>query len=343
MVIDPFLRQLVETDNFAQYSLRSTFFVRKLRELDLWRVIQEVRKLVQVSASFEWDNLPTLGIDLAAWERIENLRITPVLFFCHPRVLAEQPRLLLYYRTIALISQKGLGSLVGGGVAGIEEGRVEQVAEQRIRQLVQALNSILSVIAKSTPDLQAEQFAGYQFAAAGATIQGSWNNAIGEEGIAQVRTILIEHLRDEIVQIVWRDSTSTSYRAQDHAALLARVADMRSIRLKDGYHLLFGSEPDISLRDSKNVPIVAMEVKAGNDKAGALERLGAAMKSFENDKNINARVKTVYIVRAMTPELQTRISQGNPFDHTFVLGELLANARTQKTFANLVLRAILGK
>ncbi|MCK7511704.1 MAG: hypothetical protein MZV70_51770 [Desulfobacterales bacterium] len=57
--------------------------------------------------------------------------------------------------------------------------------------------------------------------------------------------------------------------------------------------------------------MVAVEVKAGGDPAGALERLGAA-KSFEDDRNLNPRVKTVYVVRCITPELQRRISQNNP-------------------------------
>jgi hypothetical protein len=88
---------------------------------------------------------------------------------------------------------------------------------------------------------------------------------------------------------------------------------------------------------------VAIEVKAGADPAGALERLGAAMKSFENDRAINPRVKTVYVVRGLTPELRKRISQGSPFDHTFSLAEILADSKTQQVFANLVLRVMLGK
>jgi hypothetical protein len=45
----------------------------------------------------------------------------------------------------------------------------------------------------------------------------------------------------------------------------------------------------------------------------------------------------------MTPELRKRISEGGFFDHTFSRSELLADQRTQRTFANLVLRTILGK
>jgi hypothetical protein len=84
-------------------------------------------------------------------------------------------------------------------------------------------------------------------------------------------------------------------------------------------------------------------VKAGMDAPAALERLGAAMKSFDHDRNLNPNVKTVYVVRCMTPELQRRIQQNNPFDYTFGLAELMADDKTQKTFANLIRRTILKK
>lgn len=97
------------------------------------------------------------------------------------------------------------------------------------------------------------------------------------------------------------------------------------------------------MRNPKDVPVVAVEVKAGADPAGALERLGAAMKSFENDRDLNPRVKTIYVVRCITPELQNRINQGTFFDHTFALADLLVEESRQRAFANLFLRVILGK
>lgn len=106
---------------------------------------------------------------------------------------------------------------------------------------------------------------------------------------------------------------------------------------------MFASEPDVSLRDVDDVPWAAIEVKAGYDTAGALERLGAGMKSFEHDLNVNPRCKTVYVVRALTPESQRRISQGAMCDHTFGMSELLADERAQRTFANVALRIMLDR
>lgn len=269
--------------------------------------------------------------------------MSPVLVFCHPRVISEQPRLLIYYRTLALLSQKGLRALVGGDVARVESGKVERLDQAWLTKLVIAINSVVSAMIAASADIEPRDLTGFQFASAGSTIQGSWNNAIGSEGEAAIRTILLNHLRGEIAQIVWSDGSTIMYEAASHVSILDRITEIRVVRLRQGYHLFFSSEPDVSLRDRDDLPVLAIEVKAGADPAGALERLGAAMKSFENDRNLNPRVQTVYVVRSMTPELRKRISEGGFFDHTFSLSELMADQRTQQTFANLVVRTILGK
>ncbi|HVA46762.1 MAG TPA: XcyI family restriction endonuclease [Pirellulales bacterium] len=338
-----FHQQLLASDEFARCSLRATFFVRRLRGLRLWEAIQEVQRLVAVSSGFVWDERGAWGIETVAWDYVANRQMNPLLIFCHPRVISEQPRLLLYYRTLALLSQKGLKSLVGADVARLEAGKTERLDPEWLKKLVLAINSILSAMIVGSADIEPRDLAGFQFASAGSTIQGSWNNSVGSEGEAAVKTILLNWLRAEIAQIVWRDNTSVAYTEDSHAALIDRIAEIRVVRLKQGYHLIFSNEPDISLRDPSDLPVLAIEVKAGTDPAGALERLGAAMKSFENDRNLNPRVQTVYVVRCMTPELRKRISQGGFFDQTFGLSELLSDQRSQQTFANLVLRSVLGK
>jgi len=258
-------------------------------------------------------------------------------------VIAEQPQLLLYYRTVALLSQKGLRSLVGRNVAKAEAGKLEEPGPDWVSQVTVAINSILFGVVSTAADIAGEDLPGFQFAEADSTIQRSWNNAVGTVGEEAVKTILVNNLRDEILQIVWRDRTATEYQPKMHSTLIDRIGDVRVVRLTKGFHLLFFSEPDVSLRNSQDLPVVAIEVKAGSDLAGALERLGAAMKSFENERNLNPRLKTVYVVRALPSEVQKRISQSKPFDYTFGLADLLANRKSQRVFANLLLRGVLGK
>jgi len=336
-------RSITATDEFAQYSLRATFFVRKLRSMKLWEAIEDVTELTKASEGFPWQDRRKWGIEDDAWEYVASQKIHPLLIFCHPRVLVEQPRLLLYYRTVNLISQKGLSALVGGNVAAIESGRVSSIERGWALRAAVALNSIACAVMKNSPEVRPRDPPGFQFATAGATIQGAWNNAIGAEGHAAVRTILANRLRDEIAQLVWRDGRVSAYKPEQHQSVIDRVDELRVIRLKPGYHILFGSEPDVSMRDPRDIPVVAVEIKAGADPAGALERLGAAIKSFERDRDLNPRVKTVYVVRCITPELQNRINEGGFFDHTFALSDLLVNESRQKTFANLFLRVILTR
>ena len=343
MSLRDFKTKLRASDDFAQYSLRATFFARTLRGMRLFETIQEIHEITKLKKGFPWKNPQDLGIEPDAWRRIEGASINPLLIFCHPRVIAEQPRLLLYYRTLALISQKGLGKLISGNLAAIEGGKVERLDAEWVGEVTFALNSILSAIVLTAAEIDAKRFPGYQFATAGTTIQGSWNNAIGSEGEKAVKTILVNNLSDEIEQIGWRTGGAVAYSADLHPSLIDRLDDVRVIRLKEGFHLLFASEPDISLRNPGDVPQVAIEVKAGADPAGALERLGAAMKSFENDRALNPRVKTVYVVRCITPELDSRIREMHPFDYTFGLAELLTNERTQKRFASLLIRHVLKK
>lgn len=339
-----FHTELLESDEFARCTLRATFFVHRLRASRLYEVIQDVHNLTRLPGSFPWSDRKKWGIEQDAWQYVtEKQKIDPLLVFCHPRVVEEQPRLVLYYRTAALIPQKQWGNIVPGNIKRIENGQVDELESEWISQAVVTLNSVISAVIKNSVLVEAIRIPSFQFATLGTQIQGSWNNAIGDEGERAVKSILVNHLRGEILQIVWRNGRSEEYIKENHDSLLDRVGEVRILRLKHGFHLKFSNEPDISLRDSDNAPHIAIEVKAGFDAPGALERLGAGMKSFENDRDLNPRVKTVYIVRCMTPELQARINQGHFFDHTFSMSELLVGEKTQKALASLLLRVILKR
>ena len=264
---------LLNSDKFAEYSLRSSFFLRRLRAIDLWKAIGEVQRLANLSDSFPWTQRLSWGIEEEAWSRATEWKVEPLLLFCHPRVLTEQPRLLLYYRTVALLSQKGFTSLVRCGVERIESGRVEELPAKTVTELVVALNSVISAFVIAGAQIQPTHLAGIQFAAAGATIQGSWNNQVGAEGEAAVRTILLNHLKAEVLQIVFREGArwSTGPKLHRRAGPSGRHQSCAtSPRVSPGV----ASEPDISLRDAQ-IPLIAIEVKAGNDTA-ALERLAPA-------------------------------------------------------------------
>ena len=255
-------------------------------------------------------------------------------------MLAEQPSLLLYYRCVALLSQKGLQTLSGVTVAGIETGKRASIPRSSRQKLVLAINSVLSLVIASLDQLQHEHLKAFVYSSAGAQIQGSWNNAVGEHGETVVKKLIVDNLVKELVQLVWKDDTSTAANAVKPEELHNRISEIKVLRLTDGFHCIFGSEPDMSFRAPDETPLIAVEVKAGTDPAGSLERLGAAMKSFENERSINPRVKTIYVASCITEEVQNRMNQIKPFDHTFRLSQLLSDSRWQKRFAGLFVKEI---
>lgn len=277
-----------------------------------------------------------------AWDQAGKFEVDPVLCFLHPRVLAEQPSLLLYYRCVALLSQKGLQSLCGVSPSSIETGRQTKIPQEARMKIVGAVNSVLSVLMASLDRLKTEHLKAFLYATAGTQIQGSWNNAVGEQGETVVKEIVVACLWEEVVQVVWKNDSTTSKPELALEDLRARALEIKVLRLTDGFHCVFSTEPDISLRAPDERPLIAVEVKAGIDPAGALERLGAAMKSFENERSMNPRMKTVYVASCITDEVRNRIDQTKPFDRTFLLPTLLSDATTQKRFAGLFVREIVG-
>lgn len=338
--ISSFVNSLISSPEFSNYSLRSQFFSRKLRELRFLTIIEEVKKLLPVCNLFSWKDTEKFGIDKLALKKIKDLKIEPLLFFLHPRILNEQPKLLLYYRCIAMLSQKGLSMLAGGNISGIETGRVNRLSQLQIAKMCIAINKILSIIALTFIDLKQRYLEIFLYSSAGSQIQGSWNNAIGKQGERSIKEVVLTHIKDEIQQIVFKNDKSVLISEISFEDLLNESNNIKVLRLKYGFHCIFSSEPDISFRDINEKPFVAVEVKAGTDPAGALERLGAAMKSFEHEKGINPRLKTVYIASCVTPEVQKRIQQNNPFDYIFLLGELISDQSTQLRFVNLFISEI---
>jgi len=317
--------------------LRAQFFARRLRELRFFDVAGEVRKLLGTPESFPWDNCAEFGITPQAMANVQAAGIEPVLFFLHPRVMQEQPSLLLYYRCVALLAQKGLQALAGVNVAPIEAGKRKSVPSAQAKQVVQAVNGVLSLLAETVRPLERSYVDIFLYATAGAQIQGSWVNAIGRQGEVLLREIVLRNLWDDITQVVWKDDTSAAPGEMGKDEAIERAPLVKILRLKHGFHCIFSSEPDLSFRNADGKPLLAVEIKAGTDPAGALERYGAAIKSFSNERAINPRVKTVFVTSCLTPEVRSRIDSENPFDYTFHVRDLMADARIQKKLVGLML------
>lgn len=77
----------------------------------------------------------------------------------------------------------------------------------------------------------------------------------------------------------------------------------------------FSSEPDISFEIDAKI-VATIEIKSGTDPAGALERLGAIKKSFEQTPTNS---KNFAILGVVTDEMKNRMQDMRMEDH-FILG-----------------------
>ena len=94
------------------YLLKSTFFYSKLKSNGYFELFFDIQKLAAIEgANLNWDKREEWNISSDAWELIQNSGIDPMIVFVHPKILQLNPAYLKYYRSIAMISQKGLKGL----------------------------------------------------------------------------------------------------------------------------------------------------------------------------------------------------------------------------------------
>ena len=123
----------------------------------------------------------------------------------------------------------------------------------------------------------------------GISLDGAIRNRIGQDAEDLVKSRILDWLSVQglIVQAARRGSEFT---------------------LRGGYAMRYGSEPDIEFRRSagSDAPVIAtIEIKGGTDPAGALERLGAIQKSFEQTP---PGCVNILIAGVITAEMEDRLN-----------------------------------
>ena len=86
----------------ARYALRSSYYYRMYGQWD------GLRELLAGVADPDWAGRAEWGIAERAWTQVQQTGAAPVRVFCHPEVITTQPRLIAYYRGLALLPQKGM-------------------------------------------------------------------------------------------------------------------------------------------------------------------------------------------------------------------------------------------
>ena len=278
---------LLTEANRINYRLRSTFFYRKLKEYGSLGFSAMVASFYPVEHLYDWSDRERWQIGEDAFGYVaSHPSLHLIQVFCHPRLLREHPRLLAYNRNIAVLSQKGVGYLIGIDVKKYEtdiENKHALDSSQAVA-LASVFNEHISLIVDSSiQSMTSDELHGILLTSTGAQIDGSWRNAIGEEAEKVVQRLLVKEARERNVLAALIPRAGLVVEQYDPANAQAQVSQIeryRGLLLTNGTSILFSSDPDVSLLNPQGITVCAIEVRGGADPAGALERYGAAKKSL---------------------------------------------------------------
>ncbi len=333
------------------YRLRSTFFYRKIKEYDVLALPSQIAHLSRTQELYNWDERADWGIGEDAFKYIsEHEELKPVQVFCHPRLLQEFSSLTYYYRNIAALPQKSISYLVQIDIKRYEERQNNAVSipTQDVFTLARLFNEhITLIIDSSIENFNSEELNALLLTSTGSQIDGAWRNAIGDEAEKVVQRLLVKEAvkRNLLVAFMHRVGVGTGmdyYDQENFEEQTSNIGKYRGILLSNQTSILFSSEPDITLIGKNGLPWGVIEVKGGTDPAGALERYGAAKKSFKKARKGSPDAKTILIASCITPEARERIASDKTIDNFFNLTEVIKEKERYDEFVGLVF-SVLGE
>ncbi len=328
------------------YRLRSTFFYRRLHEYHTFEFPAIIKALIPHSDNFNWNDYPKWGIAHSAFEVIEKSDLALIQVFSHPRLLRENPKLVAYYRNVAVLSQKAIKYLIQIDPRKYEDGTKAKLSESYALAFSKLFNEYISLIIESAFEkIEEIELLGILFASTGSQIDGSWRNAIGEEAEQAVQRLLVqEAIRRKLFHAFIKKDDNSIVTLQDKKSekLLKNIKKCKGMMLSNQRSVLFSSEPDISILDKNGETLLVIEVKGGTDPAGALERYGAAKKSLEESKRQNKKVKTCIVASCITTEVKVRMKRDRAISKYINLTEVMTRPNSKENFFKYVFNIIEG-
>jgi len=157
----------------------------------------------------------------------------------------------------------------------------------------------------------------------GTEIQGSWVNLIGQGAARNVEEMILQQARRH------------RWLQKSHRTVLRAGRKRRrqlELFLRNGWRIIFSSEPDVAVYDSKGVLRAAVEIKGSMDKAGAQTRYGEAKKSFSKALRENPRCETFYLASCFTQAVLQQIKEDGQVRQVFNLADVLSNVSRRQEF-----------
>ena len=322
------------------YLLKSTFFYNRLNTNGYFSLFMKVKKFVKIEGDkLDWSKRAEWNISEDAWQIIQESGISPALVFVHPKVLKLNPSFLKFYRSVAMLPQKGLTAISKvANIDPIEKGKVDasRIKAESITKLTKAINEVLYVVVTVASGLNEKRLEGMMYATAGTNIDGSWRNQIGAEGERVIRTIILNGLLhyNEVTSFIDKANNTVEINSADAKKFTEDIDLVKTINLSNGYSVYFSSEPDVTMYNPEGDIVGIIEIKAGLDPAGALERLGAMFKSFENTLAEYPDAVTILVASCITKEVDNRLNASMVVRQKYITTDITANDREKRKFVN---------
>jgi len=298
--------------------IRSHLIVSSLQER---KDIRAIKLIMQFRGKLSWRPLSNLSIDPAVWNyAVKGQRFDPKLVFCHPEVLLYNPTTSVYYRGLCGLSLKAVRDYFGA-VDALEDGKPGAALDEgKALKMAQTYNRFICSIMRGITNWTLENGKRTVIATLGITLDGKMRNMVGKIAEDRVKRLILEWLieRDLIL-----DPRITKEELSERLP--------KTCTLKEKVIMQLGSEPDVSFtRD--NVLQAVVEIKGGVDPAGALERYGAATKSFRQASSKSSHCKNFYLGAVYTAELDKRIRNDALVEKTFDIIKILHDPETRERF-----------
>lgn len=297
-------------------AIRSLLIVTSLQKREDLKAKTLVEKFED---ELNWTPLRNLMIDQEVWNYVVNDKgYDPKLVFCHPQVLRHHTSTSLYYRGLCGLSLKAAKDYFGTVESLETSNQGDRLQDAKALKMSRTYNTFICSIIKNSFVWTLEN--GYRtiIATLGITLDGKMRNKIGEIAEERIKTLVVEYLIDR--QLIF----SPVITKEDSYA-------PRKFDLLNEVAMEFGSEPDISF-SQKGELLAVIEIKGGTDPAGALERYGAATKSFQHSIETSKRCKNFYLAAVFTSELERRINEDRLVEKAFDIIKILDDSAERMEF-----------
>lgn len=297
-------------------AIRSLLIVTSLQK----RKDLKAKNLVEkFEGDLNWNPLSNLMIEQEVWNYVVNDKgYDPKLVFCHPQVLHYHTSTSLYYRGLCGLSLKAAKDYFGTVESLEESNHGDWLQDAKALKMSRTYNTFICSIIKNSFDWTLEN--GYRtiIATLGITLDGKMRNKIGEIAEERIKTLVVGYLSEQQLII---------------SPLISKegIYSTRKFVLINDVTMEFGSEPDIAFSQNDEL-LAVIEIKGGTDPAGALERYGAATKSFQHSIASSKRCKNFYLTAVFTAELERRINEDRLVEKAFDIIKILDDPTERAKF-----------